>query len=148
MEGNRFFSLLSGLLIGAISGFLIYGCIGNFLACGPYPSNQLFVDMAVKYELYTKALRFGVIPCLIIGLFGGLFLPFTFPRGHFTKSIVAPLFLIVASLAWITYRHNLALMSAGRIALTGLVTFVILIIVLPLAEHCIGGLERIRYLGE
>lgn len=148
MEGNRLSSVIAGLIIGAISGLFVYSFIGNFLACGPYPSNVLFVDMAVKFELFGKAMRFGVIPGLFIGFWGGLVLPFTLPPGHFTKSISSLLFLIVTPLAWITYRHNLALMTPGKIAITAVMTLVLMIIILPMTEHGLGWLERIRYLGD
>lgn len=141
MGGSRFLSVIAGLIIGAFLGMFFYILIGYTLICGPLQS--VMVPENVMKIWRIDILKYGLSPGVFIGFLGGLVVPFHAPRGHLSKSIGASTCLIVSILAWITQWYNLAETSKGRIGLAIGITFVAILIAIPVSGS-LGFIEKIR----
>ncbi|MFA6416887.1 MAG: hypothetical protein WCW61_01695 [Patescibacteria group bacterium] len=126
MRYNLLLSLFAGLIIGAISGMIFYIIPAKMLIC----SNLSFDTLLIPDDLYRfiikETITWGLIPGLIIGFLGGLNTDATLPRGHLSKAITSLSALVCAIIAWITQWSFLAEASAGYIAVSVVVTILMM----------------------
>lgn len=144
MKGKRWLSILVGIIEGLILGIWIFVFSAYIPAYWKYDSELLFVPEYARDILIINAFFYGALPGIIIGFIGGAVTPFLIPRGHLAKSIGATSWLIATPLAYITYWDNFILLSAGTKALAGAITFVSLMLIIPVSGLIGEFLEKLR----
>lgn len=142
MEGNRFRSVLAGVILGAILGWWIYFMPGLLLISGPM--GGAFIPEEVRFAFFLKGLVFGVVPGVIVGFIAGLVLPFLLPRGHMAIGISTFCWIPITLLAWITQWGNVHQMPIGKVALTVLGTVFSFVTIVPTSRFLGEYIERIR----
>jgi len=144
MPGNRFLSVIAGLIEGVILGSIIYGIPAKFIISGPISADHLLLPQEVQNHFLLLTAKWGCSVGAVIGILGGLMTPFMVPRGHLAKSIGAFAWVIITPLAWITCWSSLHDTSSGRIMVSVCATFVSLIAILPISNFIGQTIESIR----
>ncbi|MDD2666597.1 MAG: hypothetical protein PHD13_05250 [Methanocellales archaeon] len=152
MKGNKGLSILAGVIMGFILGMWIYSLVGYMLVSGPVVSGiHRHVPLEVRKALLIKALKFGAAPGTFVGFIAGLVIPqpelrFHFPRGHMAKSIGCFCWIPITALAWITNWSNVYAMSGWEIAGAVGMTFISLVLIIPISGTLGHYVERIQEL--
>lgn len=139
-------SLLSGTILGVFFGWFYYTLPAELLILGPLPMKTAVLSPEIRNFIFQESLIWGIIPGILIGLFMGFNTNATMPRGHLSASISAWCCLVCMSIAWITQWNFLSQTSAGRIALTIIITFMIFLMSLQLGQ-AMSFIEKIREKG-
>jgi hypothetical protein len=150
MVGNRFLSILAGIISGVILGSWIYSLEGIYLAYGPFwesAGTYKPIPDALRYDFLIDCLKFGVIPGLIIGFIGGSTSPFLIPRGHMSKSMGCLLFLIITPIVWLTQWDNVHFMGTGKITMAVIITLMVFLMIIPVSGMLGEYVERLREIG-
>lgn len=143
MRYNLLLSLFAGLIIGALSGMIFYIIPAKMLICGNLPLDTLLIPDEVYRFTIKETLTWGLIPGLIIGFLGGLNTDVTLPRGHLSKAITTLSALVCAIIAWITQWSFLAEASVGYIAVSVVVTILMMPISILFGD-ALSFIEAIR----
>jgi len=143
MRYNLGHSLLAGLIIGGVLGGIFYIVPAKLMISGPIPAEHILLPEGVQSFILLQTFYWGVIPGLIIGLFGGLNTNATLPRGHFSKCIGVWCYLVCTVTAWATQWEYLEYTSGGRIAIIVAATLVMFFACLFISQ-AVSFIEAIR----
>lgn len=150
MKGNRFLSIVAGLIIGGFLGSWIYGMEACYLAYAPFwelAGTSAPVPDDLRNALLIQCFKFGIIPGLAVGFIAGGTFPFLIPRGHMSKSIGCFLALFLAPVVWITQWHNLQFMGAGNKTIAVFLTVMVFLFIIPIGGFIGEYVERLREIG-
>ena len=143
MKENKFRSALAGIILGVIFGNIYYGWPVKCLISGTIPVDGLFLPEGGNSYILWVSFKWGGLVGAVIGCLSGLAVSIKMPRGHLAKSVSCTTFLVCTLLAFIMYGSQLWLMSAGRIAMTFIYVFCLLVMAVPLG-WAFDFIEKIR----
>jgi hypothetical protein len=143
MHENKFLSVVAGAIIGVILGTTYYLAPAKCLITGPMTIDGIFIPQDLNSAIVLLSLKWGGTIGGIIGLFGGLAVPVTMPRGHMAKSISCTLFIVCVPIAFIMHGSQLFLMPGWKILVTFLWVFGMFLLAIPFGA-ALGFIEKIR----
>ena len=143
MKENKFLSAIAGSIIGFIVGTVFYYWPTSCLITGPIVGDEILMPRELANALLRMSATYGGSIGVLIGIFSGLSVSITMPRGHMSKTISCTSFLVCTIVSFIQYGHFLTEMSIGRIVITFGWVFALFLFSIPLGG-LLGFIEKIR----